>query len=403
MKNSKMRISYFAGSMKPGHDGVTRVLYKLIEALNQRNIENIFFSPIIPEEETQPTKMFEIPSITFPLYKDYRLPVAVQKTFESSLNEFKPDLLHINSPCPLGFAAVKYGLRHNIPVVATYHTHFASYAKYYKVKALESVSWNYFRIIYNSCEMVYVPSKPILEELRGHGLINLQYIPHGVDNKAFNPSFHSMEWRNKYNVADKKVLLYAGRLVWEKDLKTLADAYKILHETRNDIKFVLAGDGPIKNELKTLMPEALFLGYLSGSELSAAFASSDIFVFPSTTETFGNVTLEAMASGIVPVCAREGGAYGVIEENKTGLIANPRDAQNLSEKIEMLLNNPKLREKMAENCLYYAREQSWEKIFDRLFGSYEEIIQTYKINNQYKPRAYSRSYNQLFFKRNIHA
>jgi glycosyltransferase involved in cell wall biosynthesis len=397
-----MRIAYFAGSMKPGQDGVTRVLYKLIEALNRRNIENIFFSPIIPEE-TRPTKMIESPSITFPLYKDYRFPFAVQKTFESRLNEFKPDLLHINSPCPLGFAAVKYGLRHNIPVVATYHTHFASYAKYYKVNAHESVSWNYFRIIYNSCEMVYVPSKPILEELRGHGLINLQYIPHGVDNKAFNPSFYSLEWRNKYNAADKKVLLYAGRLVWEKDLKTLADAYKILHEKRSDIKFVLAGDGPVKNELKTLMPEALFLGYLSGSELSAAFASSDIFVFPSTTETFGNVTLEAMASGIVPICAREGGAYGVIEENKTGLIANPRDAENLSEKIEILLNNPKLRKKMAENCLNYAREQSWEKIFDRLFGSYEEIIQTYKINNQYKPRTYSRYYNQLFFKRSIHA
>ncbi len=304
MKNSTMKIAYFAGSMKPGQDGVTRVLYKLIEVLNRRNIENIFFSPIIPEEETLPTKMFEIPSVSFPLYRDYRFPVAVQKTFESRLNEYKPDLLHINSPCPLGFAAVKYGLRHNVPVVATYHTHFASYAKYYKVKALESVSWNYFRIIYNSCEMVYVPSKPILEELRSHGLINLQYIPHGVDNKAFNPSFHSMEWRNKYNVANKKVLLYAGRLVWEKDLKTLADAYKILHEKRSDIKFVLAGDGPVKNDLKTLMPEALFLGYLSGPELSAAFASSDIFVFPSTTETFGNVTLEAMASGIVPVCAK---------------------------------------------------------------------------------------------------
>ncbi|HVO73494.1 MAG TPA: glycosyltransferase family 1 protein [Ignavibacteriaceae bacterium] len=398
-----MKIAYFAGSMKPGHDGVTRVLYKLIEALNERNIENIFFSPIIPEEEIQPTRMFEIPSVTFPLYKDYKFPVALQKSFESRLNEFKPDLLHINSPCPLGFAAVKYGLRHNVPVVATYHTHFASYAKYYKVKALESVSWNYFRIIYNSCEMVYVPSKPILEELRSHGLANLQYLPHGVDNKIFNPFFYSDEWRNKRGISDKKILLFAGRLVWEKDLKTLADTYKIITQKRNDVKFVLAGDGPVKSELQALMPDALFLGHLSGSDLSAAFASSDIFVFPSTTETFGNVTLEAMASGIVPVCAREGGAYGIIEENKTGLIANPRDAKDFAGKIEFLLDNPLLRKKMSMDCFNYAKEQSWEKIFERLFSSYEEIIQTYKINRQYGQKSYNRSYNQLFFRRSIHA
>jgi len=403
MKNSAIKIAYFAGSMKPGHDGVTRVLYKLIETLNERNIENIFFSPIIPQDSAQPTKMFEIPSVVFPLYKDYRFPVALQKSFESRLAEFKPDILHINSPCPLGFAAVKYGLRHNIPVVATYHTHFASYAKYYKVKALESVSWSYFRMIYNSCDQVFVPSKPILEELRNHGLTNLKYIPHGVDTDVFNPKFYSDEWRNKNDLNCKTILLFAGRLVWEKDLNTLANAYKILKEKRNDIKFVLAGDGPIRNELQTLMPDALFLGYLSGRELSTAFASSDIFVFPSTTETFGNVTLEAMASGIPPICAKEGGAYGVIEENKTGLIANPRDARDLAMKIEKLVDNPALRKAIAKNSFEYAKEQSWEKIFNKLFESYGEVIQSHKINNQYKSKTYCRSYNQLCFRRSIHA
>jgi glycosyltransferase involved in cell wall biosynthesis len=251
--------------------------------------------------------------------------------------------------------------------------------------------------------MVYVPSMPILKELRDHGLINLQFIPHGVDTEIFNPSYYSDEWRKNYNLADKNVLLFAGRLVWEKDLKTLADAYRILNERRKDIKFVLAGDGPVKSELETLMPEALFLGYLSGTELSTAFASSDIFIFPSTTETFGNVTLEAMASGLVPICVKEGGAYGVIEEGKTGLIANPRDPRNLAEKIEMLLDNTNLRKKMAEACLKYSKEQSWEKIFDKLFSSYEEITQSYKIRNRHSPRFCSRTYSQLIFKRHIHA
>jgi len=390
MNSSALKIAYFAGSMKPGHDGVTRVLYKLIEALNANGIKNIFFSPIIPAEEEQLTKMYEIPSFTFPMYKDYKFPIAGHKSFEEKLEEFKPDILHINSPCPLGYAAVKYGLKHNIPVVATYHTHFASYAKYYKVKALESVSWSYFRVIYNNCETVYVPSKPILEELNSHGLYNLEYLPHGVDTKIFNPGFYSEDWKIRNNLQDKTILLFAGRLVWEKDLHTLAMAYKILKGKRNDIALVIAGDGPIKNELKEYMPDAIFLGQLSGSDLSTAYASSDIFIFPSTTETFGNVTLEAMASGIPPICAKEGGAYGIIDDGVTGLIAKPRDPVDLSNKIEYLVNFPLKRKLIAANSLAFAKEQSWEKIFKKLFYSYQEVLHNYLIKKSYKKKVFNR-------------
>jgi glycosyltransferase involved in cell wall biosynthesis len=337
--------------------------------------------------------MYEMPSITFPFYKDYRLPVVCHSAFQEQLREFKPHILHINSPCPLGFAALTYGLKHRIPVVATYHTHFVSYAKYYKVKALESVSWNYFRKIYNDCELVYVPSKPILEELESHGFNKLKYLPHGVDLEVFNPEYYSGNWRQKYNLEGKILLLYAGRLVWEKDLKTLAGAYKILKEKRNDVKFIIAGDGPVKEQLMAEMPDAVFLGHVSGIELSTAYASNDIFVFPSTTETFGNVTLEAMASGLAPVCVREGGAYGVIEDGKTGLIAKPRDPFDLAEKIETLADYPLKRKKIAYNALNYAKEQSWQKIFQELFRSYNEVVMKYSHGFQngrhYKRRSFS--------------
>jgi phosphatidylinositol alpha 1,6-mannosyltransferase len=390
MDYSTLKVAYFAGTMKPGHDGVTRVLYKLIEALNANGIKNIFFSPIIPPEKEQPTKMYEIPSLTFPVYKDYRFPVAGHKSFEDKLEEFKPDILHINSPCPLGYAAVKYGLRHNIPVVATYHTHFASYAKYYKVKALESVSWSYFKVIYNNCETVYVPSKPILEELNNHGLYNLQYLPHGVDTNIFNPVFYSEEWKSRNNLQGKTILLFVGRLVWEKDLNTLSMAYRILKGKRDDVALVIVGDGPIKNELKEYMPDAIFLGQLSGSDLSTAYASSDIFVFPSTTETFGNVTIEAMASGIPPTCAKEGGAYGIIDDGVTGLITTPRDPIDLANKIEYLVNSPAKRKIIAANALAFAKEQSWEKIFIKLFLSYQEVLHNYLIKKNYKKNVSNR-------------
>ena len=369
----KFRVAHFAGTMRPEHDGVTRVLYRLIDAFPERDIESIFFSPIIPEPAAQPVPMYEVPSVTFPLYKDYRFALPGQRHFEEKLAQFGPDLLHIHSPCPLGHAAVRYGRRAGIPVVATYHTHFPSYAKYYKIKALETFSWGFLRKLYNECERVYVPSEPIRKELRMHGFATTEFLPHGVDTDRFNPSYRSEEWRRAHGLDGKTILLFAGRLVWEKDLRTLADTYRIITARRDDVRFVLAGDGPIRSELEQLMPEALFLGQLSGNDLSRAYASSDVFVFPSTTETFGNVTLEAMASGIPPVCAREGGAWGFVQSGTTGLLTEPRNSLDLARQVEQLLDRPERRKAMGKAALEFARQQSWDHIVDRLLASYSEV------------------------------
>jgi glycosyltransferase involved in cell wall biosynthesis len=384
MMRDKIKIAYFAGSMKPGQDGVTRVLYKIIEYLNKNGIENIFFSPVIPLEFEQPTRMFEVPSFTIPLYKEYKFAVPGIKYFEESLKNFAPDILHINSPCSLGYAAVKYGQKNNLPVVATYHTHFPSYAKYYKVKALENWGWNYLRSLYNKCEAVYVPSLPIMKELSMQGLGTIQFLPHGVDTEVFNPSFKSLEWKESIGCKNKKIILYSGRLVWEKDLKVFADTYGIITAKRNDAVFVLVGDGPIRLELQEMMPNAVFLGYQSGNSLSTVYSSSDIFAFPSTTETFGNVTVEAMASGIPPVCVRAGGAYGIINEGVTGLIAEPHNAESFAGKILYFLDNEVKRHDIGLNALKYSHAQSWDTIISRLLESYTGIIDNYKKTLLYK-------------------
>ncbi|HTY60117.1 MAG TPA: glycosyltransferase family 1 protein [Bacteroidota bacterium] len=372
-EHGRLRVAYFAGTMRPGHDGVTRVLYRLIDALTETGIESIFFSPIIPPRAGQQVPMYEVPSVKFPLYKDYRFAIPGQKHFEARLAAFDPDVIHINSPCPLGHAAVRYGRRAGIPVVATYHTHFPSYAKYYKIKALETFSWTYMRNLYNDCDRVYVPSEPIRKELRSHGFATTEFLPHGVDTGMFNPVYRSEEWRAAHGCRDKTVLLFAGRLVWEKDLRTLAEAYRIVTARRSDALFVLAGDGPVRGELTAMMPGALFLGQIGGTELSAAYASSDLFVFPSTTETFGNVTLESMASGVPPVCAREGGASGFVKSGATGLLAEPRNGADLADKIMFMLDHPEERKRMGEAALAFASGQSWERIFDRLFAGYVDL------------------------------
>jgi phosphatidylinositol alpha 1,6-mannosyltransferase len=374
-----LRVAYFAGSMKPGHDGVTRVLYRLIDALSRPGIESVFFSSIVPDPAHQPVPMHEVPGVALPFYKDYKLPLPGYNHFRSDLRQFRPDLLHINSPCPLGHAAVHYGQRFGIPVVATYHTHFPSYAKYYRADAFEACGWNYLRKLYNNCERVYVPSRPVLDELRAHSFSSVEFLPHGVDASIFTPLYRSEEWRRSQGMEGKTVLFYAGRLVWEKDLRTMAKAYSMITRRHPEALFVLAGDGPAREELGQMMPEALFLGHQSGEDLSRAYASSDIFVFPSTTETFGNVTLEAMASGIPPVCAKEGGAYGFVDPGVTGLLAAPHDPDDLAAKILYLLEHPVRRMEMGKAAYAFAKEQSWEKIFEKLFRSYEEVIEGYRL------------------------
>lgn len=368
-----LRIAYFAGTMLQDHDGVTRVIYKWIEYLTKKKIKNIFVSPALPPRKNWPTEMYKVPSIKFPLNKEYSLASPEKKYFEKKLDKFKPDIIHVNSPDPLGYAALNYAQKRHIPVIATYHTHFISYAKYYYLEILEPFLWLYTKGFYNKCDKVLVPSKSILGELREHGLKKLEYLPHGVDTTTFNKSYKSIEWRKKLGIDKKIVLLYVGRLVWEKDLEVLAETYSKLISNKS-ISFVIVGNGPIREDLEKLMPKAIFTGRLIGKELSTAYASSDIFVFPSTTETFGNVILEAMISGLPCVAANKGGSKSAIKNNVTGLLARPHDSKDFIKKVKYLIKNSGLRKKMAQNAVKYAEKQSWDSICDRLFKEYDKLL-----------------------------
>ncbi len=360
--------------MKPDHDGVTRVLYRWIEALKRAGIAHLFVSPIVPTAADQITPMAAVPSVTFPLYKEYRLALPGSRQFEDRLRDFRPNLLHINSPCTLGFAALQYGRKHGIPVVATYHTHFANLADYYGVRALKRLSWTYFRNLYNGCERVFVPSQPILDDLRSHGFRTVTLLPHGVDASAFRPDLLDPDWRRRIGAGSRHVLLYVGRLAWEKDLDVLVRAYRAITAKRGDTLFVLAGDGPARDELTRRMPQALFLGHVTGHELSTVYASSDIFVFPSTIETFGNVTLEAMASGLPVVGARKGGTAGIIADGRTGFLAAPRDPEDFARRVEFLLDHPEQRRAMSTAAVAYARNHCWEPILADMFAAYHDIL-----------------------------
>ena len=230
------------------------------------------------------------------------------------------------------------------------------------------------RDLYNRCARVYVPSSVIGAELESHGITRLEILPHGVDTETFSPAHRSDAWIHALGVGARQRILWVGRLVPEKDLATLIQVHGILTRRRSDWVMIVVGDGPSRKEMEAAMPGAIFTGHRSGQFLSAAYASSDLFLFPSPTETFGNVVLEAMASGSVPVCVREGGAQSSVRDGVTGLIANPRDPADIARCVEMLLDSAGRRSLMRAAALAYARGETWEQVFDRQFKSYGEVV-----------------------------
>lgn len=369
-----INIAYFNANMKRGQDGVTRVIYKMIDGALERGHRAMAITSTLPDPEDRIVPMTQVPSIALPLQKVYRVAFPCYQTFAKQLRAFQPDILHVNSPCPLGFVAEVYARDFNIPIVATYHTHFPAYMRYYNLDGLEELVWKIMRIFYNNVDRTFVPALPIMDELFAHELHGLHYLPNGVDLSLFNPGNRSEEWRKKFSgETGKPIVLFASRLVWEKDLADLVALHNILRKKRDDFTMVVVGDGQARTEFEPMMPGAKFLGYQSGATLACSYASSDIFVFPSTTETFGLVTVEAMASGAVPVAAKTGGAMGIIEEGISGLFSQPHEPAEMARQIEFLLDHPAERSVMTAGAISRAQEFGWEKILDRLFQQYTDV------------------------------
>lgn len=368
-----MRIAYVCATLRKTQDGVSRVLYRAIEGALARNCQVLAIGATLPKLEEQIIPMVKVPAIPFPLERSY--PLALPGSwFTSQLVTFNPDLLHLRSPCPLGFQALDFALQHGIPVVATYHTHFPSYLPYYHLKWAEPLLWHILRSFYGRVNRTFVSSRTRLHELEQQGISNLEYLPNGVDLDQFSPAHRSAEWKSRLDACHRPVVLFVSRLVWEKNLLVLKDMYDILRGKREDFRMVVIGDGPARKRLEPMMPGAAFLGHQVGMQLAESYASSDIFVFPSTTEIFGNVVLEAMSSGLAVAAARSAAPAEIIEEGQSGVLVPP-DASDLAVEVEYLLDHPTYRVALGTRAWERARQFTWDRMLDRMFARYEEVVE----------------------------
>lgn len=374
---TQIKVALFTGNYNHIRDGVSLTLNRLVKFLENNGVNVLVFGPTIdkPQVDHEGT-LIAVPSVKAPGRPEYRLTTGFPKKQVRELENFDPDLVHIATPDILGYKAMRWAKKNNKIVVASFHTHFASYLKYYKLGFLESLGWKYLKWFYENCKQVYVPTPSMAQELKDKNIeTDFRIWARGVETDKFNPGYRSEEWRKNNGIGENDVVvLFVSRLVWEKNLKLYADVINDLKKDHSHLKAVVAGDGPAMKEMKELLPDAVFTGFLKGEELSKVYASGDIFFFPSDTETFGNVTLEAMASGLPCVVADAPGSKSLVDHEKNGYIANISNFANVRKALEKLVVDPKLRAKFSKESLERSKNYSRDVINRKLLNDYSEAL-----------------------------
>ena len=374
-----LRVAFVASSYNYIKDGVALTLNRLVAHLERKGVEVLVFAPVgkVPAFTHHGT-VVPIPSMSLPPRPEYRLAFGFNRQAVERLRAFRPDIIHIAlAPDFLGYSALKVARSLNIPVVASYHTRFETYLKHYwYVAGLTGLVRSYLRRSYGACREVYVPSQSMIEALLADGFRNnFKLWPRGVDTARFNPDKRSAFWRAKHGIGENElVVAFISRLVREKHLDTLVAALRHLEAGRIAHRSVIVGDGPERAVLERQLPNSIFTGFLEGDELAEAYASSDIFVFPSETETFGNVTLEAMASGLPSICADATGSRSLVMHGRTGYLAKPGSAQEFADHIAALARDPGLRRQMGAAARARSMKFSWDEAMARIHGYYKSLL-----------------------------
>lgn len=373
--SERRHIALVTGNYLTVTDGVSRTLHRLVDHLKKCGHRVLVLGPSSPSTRgCVPDELEYVPVPSFPMpgRREYRLAVGMLGCVARRLAVFSPDLVHVATPDLLGRGALEWARSRSIPVVSSYHTHFPAYLRFYGLSPLKSPLERYLRWFYGRCRHVYVPTLPLMAYLRELGVNgSLRPWGRGVDRSAFSPHWRSISWRRQLGLgADDVLVTFVGRLVREKSLDVYASVVRELGS--KGVRSMIVGDGPLRRSLEEQLPECHFTGHLEGVDLARAYASSDVFLFPSESEAFGNVMIEAMASGLPVVCAESPCSMHVLH-GRTGLIAPAGDKTAFIEHTRYLAERPSERRRMAVQARRRAARYDWERTLSRMMQYYEEV------------------------------
>ena len=373
-----MKIAFFTETFLPKVDGIVTRLTKTIENLVQNGDEVIVFCPEGCPTEYKGAKIIGVAAMPLPLYPELKLGLP-GPAVSDSLENFQPDLIHVVNPAVLGLGGIWLAKTNNIPLIASYHTHLPKYLEHYGMGMLEPLLWELLKAAHNQALLNLCTSTAMVEELESKGIRRTALWQRGVDTETFKPEFRNQAMRNKLlgKYPDKNsLLIYVGRLSAEKQIERIKP---VLEEIPNAC-LALVGDGPYRNQLEKIFEntQTNFIGYLSGEELASAYASGDIFLFPSSTETLGLVLLEAMAAGCPVIGANKGGIPDIINDGVNGCLYDPdgEDEGKLSliKATKKILNDNNKKENMRLAAREEAERWNWNQATLQLKNFYEETL-----------------------------
>ena len=373
----ELRVALFTGNYNYIKDGVALTLNRLVAFLEKRGVPVLVFAPVADRPAFESVgELVPVPSFAIPTRKEYRIATGLPEAQRKRLEAFRPTLFHIAVPDILGYQALKLAERWNVPVVASYHTRYDTYLRFYGLGVFEKLGQRYMRNFYNRVRRVYPPSESMAEIIRREGQSrHVEVWARGVDSEMFSPAKRDMGWRRGLGIADDEVAIsFAGRLVKEKNTAIYTRVMNMLAARGLKVKPLVIGDGPEMAAMKAGLKNGVFAGFLHAQELARAYASSDIFFFPSESETFGNVTLEAMASGLPAVNAIASGSNSLVAEGETGFLVSARDEAGLAARLERLVLDDALRKRMGAAARARSLTFSWDAILSGLLDSYRTVL-----------------------------
>ena len=378
-----MRIALFTETFIPKIDGIVTTLCQTVRQLKELGHEVLIFAPEGGFKEFEGCRIVGMKSSSFPLYPELCLALP-HASMRKVLTDFRPDVLHVAEPALLGIAGLYYGGGKNggalhLPLVISYHTDLPKYLHYYHLGFLEPHVWKILRLRHNRASVNLCTSTKMLEELHAHGIERVALWPGGVDADLFNPSRRCPEMRVRLTGGhpESPLLLYVGRLSAEKSIESLRPILHAFPKTR----LALVGDGPHRKALESHFAglPVLFTGFLRGEELARAFASSDIFLMPSRTETLGLVVLEAMSSGLPVVAVRAGGIPDMIDNCVNGHLFDTED-EAIAIIAELLDSKPK-RRAIGETAREHSSRTSWRAATIELVEQYKRARQIWSVHD----------------------
>lgn len=381
-----LRVSVVTDTFAPEVNGVAMTLGKLVDGLLQRGHTVQVVRPRQQDEDAllSRDRLEHVLTLGIPIptYRELRFGLPMKARLMKLWQRHRPDVVHVATEGPLGWSAVVAADALNLPVSSSFHTNFQTYSQHYGMGWLQTLIENYLCKFHNRTMTTMVPTQAMLHDLQARGFHNLTLLSRGVDTHQFSPAKRSQLLRNSWRAGSNDlVCLHVGRLAKEKNIGAVIGAYRSIQVHQPSAKLVFVGDGPLRKTLAAANPDILFSGAQKGEVLAQHYASGDIFLFPSLTETFGNVVPEALASGLAVVAFANGAALELISTEHNGVLIPPGTTSDFVKVAVALANSPERRHHMQKNSAGSVAHLGWNAIYDSFVNALSGVVHQHAVRH----------------------